>query len=92
MAAKAPLDEALAIDRALVERDATNARWRSSLGRGLIDLGDLHARAGETAAAAAAWNEARSVLAPLSGTPYRELYERAVGRVSSGLPAASAAR
>ncbi len=91
-AAQAPLDEALAIDRGLVERDPTNARWRASLGRGLIDLGDLHSRAGQKAAAAAAWNEARSVLAPLSGTPYRELYERAVGRVSSGIPAAPAAR
>ena len=34
-----------------------------------------------------AWTEARSVLAPLAGTPYRRLYERAVGRVNDGVPA-----
>jgi len=83
------LDEALTIDRRLVEQDPTNARWRASLGRGLIALGDLHARKGSQGEAGKAWAEARSVLAPLSGTPYRELYERAVGRVSSGIPAAA---
>jgi eukaryotic-like serine/threonine-protein kinase len=91
-AARPPLDEALTIDRRLVEQDPTNARWRASLGRGLIDLGDMHARAGRQGEAAKAWGEARSVLAPLSGTPYRAIYERAVGRLSSGIPAASGGR
>ncbi|HEV8238285.1 MAG TPA: serine/threonine-protein kinase [Thermoanaerobaculia bacterium] len=91
-AAHPPLDEALSIDRRLVEQDPTNARWRASLGHGLIDLGDLHAKEGDKAEATQAWNEARTVLAPLSGTPYRNLYERAVGRVSSGTAAASTSR
>ena len=89
-AAEAPLVEALAIDRRLVEQDPSNARWRASLGRGLLELGDLRAREGRKGEAAKAWGEARSVLAPLSATTYRELYERAVERVSSGAPAAAA--
>ncbi len=89
-AAHPPLEEALAIDKRLVEQDPTNARWRASLGRGLIEMGDLQAREGRRSDAAAAWTEARSVLAPLAGTPYRQLYERAVGRVNDGVPAAEA--
>lgn len=89
-AAHPPLEEALAIDKRLVEQDPTNARWRASLGRGLIEMGDLHAREGRRGEAVAAWTEARSVLAPLAGTPYRQLYERAVGRVNDGVPAAEA--
>src|SRR6185436_19022996 len=53
------LDEALTIDRRLVEQDPTNARWRASLGRGLIALGDLHARKGSQGEAGKAWAEAR---------------------------------
>jgi tetratricopeptide (TPR) repeat protein/predicted Ser/Thr protein kinase len=86
-AAHAPLQEALGIDRRLVEQDSTNARWRASLGRGLLDLGDLHQREGKRVEAGRAWDEARSVLAPLSTTPYRELYERAVLRTSGGASA-----
>jgi tetratricopeptide (TPR) repeat protein/predicted Ser/Thr protein kinase len=86
-AADPALEEALAIDRRLVEQDPTNARWRASLGRGLIERGDVHAREGRQGEAAKAWTEARSVLAPLAGTPYRRLYERAVGRVNEGVPA-----
>jgi tetratricopeptide (TPR) repeat protein/tRNA A-37 threonylcarbamoyl transferase component Bud32 len=88
-AAVALLDEALAIDRRLVEQDPSNARWRAALGRVWLAKGDLLAAAGRQQDAAAAWAEARSVLALLSGTPYRALYEEAVGRGTAG--AASAA-
>jgi eukaryotic-like serine/threonine-protein kinase len=76
------LDEALAIDRRLVEQDPSNARWRASLGRGWLAKGDLLAAAGRRDEAAEAWTEARGVLALLAGTPYRDLYEKAVQRES----------
>jgi tetratricopeptide (TPR) repeat protein/tRNA A-37 threonylcarbamoyl transferase component Bud32 len=75
-------EEALTIDRRLVAQDPNNARWRSDLGRGLLGLGDLLKQQGRDAEARAAWSEARSVLAPLSTTHYRKLYEQAVMRLS----------
>ena len=77
-------EEALAIDRRLVAQDPSNARWRSDLGRGLLGMGDLLEEHGRKTEARAAWAEARSVVAPLSTTRYRELYEQAVGRLKRG--------
>jgi tetratricopeptide (TPR) repeat protein len=77
------LDEALAIDRRLVGQDPSNARWRAALGRVWLAKGDLLNVAGRRDEAAAAWGEAQTVLALLSGTPYSDLYEQAVGRGAS---------
>ncbi|HVS03222.1 MAG TPA: serine/threonine-protein kinase [Thermoanaerobaculia bacterium] len=85
-AAAAALQEAVALDARLVERDPTNARWRSSLGRGHLARGDLLAAQGRGEEARAAWSEARSVLAPLSATSYRQEYEHAVARLGAADP------
>jgi tetratricopeptide (TPR) repeat protein len=80
-ASRERFDEALAIDRRLVAQDPNNARWRSDLGRGYLGLGDLLREHGRSTEARAAWKEAQSVLAPLSTTRYRQLYEQAVDRL-----------
>jgi tetratricopeptide (TPR) repeat protein len=80
---RALVEEALGIDRSLVELDPANARWRASLGGGYLLLGDLVASS-DPAAAREAWLQARSVLAPLSATPYRDRYEAVLGRLEGG--------